>query len=284
MRGGRQLRDGHARRSSAITTVNGKTGTAELGPRHQERRLVRRLCAGRGAAGGGLGADRARRRGRRDGGADRAADDRGRPAVSGVRGIVLDMEGVLHVDWSPIAGSAAAVAELAAARHRAGRAHEHHRQDACDDRGAAGGDGLSSCRPSGSRPPHRPPPSTSAPSIAGERVYALVEPRRRSASWTGSSWSTTPGSAEVVLLGGPDESWTYRRLNAVFRALLGGVPLVAMQRTAGGRPPTARRSTRACSSSGWATRRRPRRWWSASPRPRSTAAPAVCWGSIRRRR
>jgi HAD superfamily hydrolase (TIGR01450 family) len=38
-----------------------------------------------------------------------------------------------------------------------------------------------------------------------------------------------PGIAEVVLLGGPDESWTYRRLNAVFRALLGGVPLVAMQ-------------------------------------------------------
>ena len=33
----------------------------------------------------------------------------------GVRGIVLDMEGVLHVDWSPIAGSAGAVAELAAA-------------------------------------------------------------------------------------------------------------------------------------------------------------------------
>ena len=34
--------------------------------------------------------------------------------MSGVRGIVLDMEGVLHVGWSPIAGSAAAVAELAA--------------------------------------------------------------------------------------------------------------------------------------------------------------------------
>ena len=34
--------------------------------------------------------------------------------MRGVRGIVLDMEGVLHVDWSPIAGSAAAVAELAA--------------------------------------------------------------------------------------------------------------------------------------------------------------------------
>jgi ribonucleotide monophosphatase NagD (HAD superfamily) len=39
-----------------------------------------------------------------------------------------------------------------------------------------------------------------------------------------------PGDADVLLLGGPDESWTYRRLNAVFRRLLDGVPLVAMQR------------------------------------------------------
>ena len=34
----------------------------------------------------------------------------------------------------------------------------------------------------------------------------------------------------MILLGGPDASWTYERLNAVFRALLEGVPLVAMQR------------------------------------------------------
>ena len=34
--------------------------------------------------------------------------------MSGVRGIVLDMEGVLHVDWSPIPGSGAAVSEVVA--------------------------------------------------------------------------------------------------------------------------------------------------------------------------
>ena len=33
-----------------------------------------------------------------------------------------------------------------------------------------------------------------------------------------------------MLLGGPDDSWTYPRLNGVFRALRTGVPLVAMQR------------------------------------------------------
>ena len=39
-----------------------------------------------------------------------------------------------------------------------------------------------------------------------------------------------PASADVILLGGPDEGWTYPRLNAVFRRLVEGVPLVAMQR------------------------------------------------------
>ena len=39
-----------------------------------------------------------------------------------------------------------------------------------------------------------------------------------------------PAAADVILLGGPDEGWTYPRLNAVFRRLVDGVPLVAMQR------------------------------------------------------
>ena len=32
--------------------------------------------------------------------------------MSAPRGVVLDMEGVLHVDWRPIDGSAEAVAKL----------------------------------------------------------------------------------------------------------------------------------------------------------------------------
>jgi len=32
--------------------------------------------------------------------------------MSGLRGVVLDMEGVLHVDWRAIPGSPEAVAEL----------------------------------------------------------------------------------------------------------------------------------------------------------------------------
>jgi ribonucleotide monophosphatase NagD (HAD superfamily) len=59
-------------------------------------------------------------------------------------------------------------------------------------------------------------------------VYALVE-QGAVGELDGIELVDDPGTAQVVLLGGPDESWTYGRLNAVFRALLGGVPLVAMQ-------------------------------------------------------
>ena len=129
--------------SSSMTTVNGKTGTAELGPRHQDatpgssatRRPRRRRWWCRCWSCTAAWVARPLRRSRGE-----MIDDA--PAVSDVRGIVLDMEGVLHVDWSPIPGSAEAVAELASRRHRAGCAHEHHGQHAGGDRGAAGGDRL----------------------------------------------------------------------------------------------------------------------------------------------
>jgi HAD superfamily hydrolase (TIGR01458 family) len=147
--------------------------------------------------------------------------------VSGVRGIVLDMEGVLHVGWSPIAGSAAAVAELAAGGIELGVLTNTtgKTRAAIAERLAGIGYEL---------PVER---ITTAASAAaehlrsqhpGERVYALVE-RGGVGELDGIELVDDPDIAEVVLLGGPDESWTYRRLNAVFRALLGGVPLVAMQ-------------------------------------------------------
>ena len=147
--------------------------------------------------------------------------------MSGVRGIVLDMEGVLHVDWSPIPGSAAAVAELAAdgielgvLTNTTGRTRA-----AIADRLAGIGYEL---------PVERITTAASAAAEhlrsqhAGKRVYALVEPGVVG-ELDGVELVDDPGTAEVVLLGGPDESWTYPRLNAVFRTLLGGVPLVAMQ-------------------------------------------------------
>ena len=64
---------------------------------------------------------------------------------------------------------------------------------------------------------------------AGARVHAIVEPAI-AGELEGVELVDDPAAAEVILLGGPDDGWTYPQLNAVFRRLVDGVPLVAMQR------------------------------------------------------
>jgi len=148
--------------------------------------------------------------------------------VSPVRGIVLDMEGVLHVDWQPIDGSPEAVEalagagiELAVLTNTTGRT-----RSAIAERLAAIGFEFA---------PARIVTAASAAaehlrrSHAGKRVYALVE-EGATGDLDGIELTEHPADAEVVLLGGPDQTWTYGRLNAVFRVLLEGAPLVAMQR------------------------------------------------------
>lgn len=144
------------------------------------------------------------------------------------RGVVLDMEGVLHVDWRPIDGSAEAVTRLDRAgvgmavltnttgRTRAGIA----------ERLAELGMPI---------PAERIVTAASAAGAhlrrhhAGKRVLALVEPEM-AVELEGVELVRDAADADVLLLGGPDETWTYSRLNAAFRRLLEGAPLVAMQR------------------------------------------------------
>jgi HAD superfamily hydrolase (TIGR01458 family) len=143
-------------------------------------------------------------------------------------GIVLDMEGVLHVDWRPIEGSPEAVRELcrlgielAILTNTTGRTRA-----AIAERLSAIGFEFS---------PGRIITAASAAADhlrrhhAGEPVYALVE-NGATGDLDGIELVEHPADAAVVLLGGPDETWTYGRLNAVFRVLLEGTPLVAMQR------------------------------------------------------
>jgi HAD superfamily hydrolase (TIGR01458 family) len=143
-------------------------------------------------------------------------------------GIVLDMEGVLHVDWLPIEGSPEAVEELrrrgielAILTNTTGRTRAE-----IAERLAAIGFGFA---------PGRIVTAASAAAMhlrrhhAGESVYALVEDGA-TGDLEGIELTEHPADAAVVLLGGPDETWTYGRLNAVFRVLLEGTPLVAMQR------------------------------------------------------
>jgi HAD superfamily hydrolase (TIGR01458 family) len=142
--------------------------------------------------------------------------------------IVLDMEGVLHVDWTPIAGSPEAVAELrrrgielAILTNTTGRTRaEIAARLAGIGLEFTAGRIVTAASAAAAHLRRRYP---------GARVYALVE-HGATGDLDGIELADRPADAEVVLVGGPDESWTYGRLNDVFRALMAGVPLVAMQR------------------------------------------------------
>ena len=148
--------------------------------------------------------------------------------MTGLHGIVLDMEGVLHVDWEAIPGAAEAVAELrgqglelAILTNTTGKTRE-----TLADRLAGLGIEFA---------PERIVTAASASAAhlraahPGAGVYALVE-RGATGDLDGIRLVDDPAAADVVLVGGPDDGWTYERLNGVFRAMRRGVPLVAMQR------------------------------------------------------
>lgn len=144
------------------------------------------------------------------------------------RAVVLDMEGVLHVDWRAIDGSAGAVERLSGADVGLAVLTNTTGRTRADIAGRLAGMGMPI--PAGSI-------VTAASAAAehlrsrhgGARVYALVEPDM-TVELDGIELVHDPAGADVILLGGPNEDWTYPRLNAVFRRLVDGVPLVAMQR------------------------------------------------------
>ena len=142
--------------------------------------------------------------------------------------VVLDMEGVLHIDWQAIDGSAAAVERLAAAgvglsvlTNTTGRT----RADIASRLDAMGiaipAERIVTAASAAAEHLRRHHP--------GARVHALVE-SAVAVELDAVELVEDPAAADVILLGGPDEGWTYPRLNAVFRRLVDGVPLVAMQR------------------------------------------------------
>ena len=138
------------------------------------------------------------------------------------------MEGVLHVDWRPIDGSAQAVEALAGAGIELGvltNTTGRTRAEIAERLAGMGFDlraeriiTAASAAANHLRAEH-----------PGARVYAMVEPGV-APDLDGILLVEDAAEAQVVLLGGPDQSWTYGRLNAVFRVLRDGVPLVAMQR------------------------------------------------------
>lgn len=147
------------------------------------------------------------------------------------RGIVLDMEGVLHVGYQPLPGAAAALAALDAA-------HVPHviltnttsktRADIAD-------------RLAAMDMPYPAERIVTAGSATvqflqrrhrGKRVLLLAEPGAfaEATACGGLNLVDDWREAEVVCIGGPDESITYAHMQGAFRALMEGAAFVAMQR------------------------------------------------------
>ena len=147
------------------------------------------------------------------------------------RGIVFDMEGVLHVGYEPLPGAVQALATLDAA----GLPHviltnttSKTRASISERLGAMG-------MP---YPADRIVTAGSA-TVAflqrrhrGKRVLLLAEPGAFAevAACGGLDLVEDWREAEVVCLGGPDASITYAHLQEAFRALMEGAAFVAMQR------------------------------------------------------
>jgi HAD superfamily hydrolase (TIGR01458 family) len=142
--------------------------------------------------------------------------------------VVLDMEGVLHVDWQALPGAPQAVRDLHAAGVEAAILTNTTGRTRDAISGRLQGMGIEIG-------PQRVVTAASATadhirsSYPGTAVCLLGEPGA-AAEFAGIELVDDPASAGVLVLGGPDDSLTYQRLDAAFRMLRDGVPLVAMQR------------------------------------------------------
>jgi HAD superfamily hydrolase (TIGR01458 family) len=148
-----------------------------------------------------------------------------RPTLRLVRGVVLDMEGVLHVDWEPLPGAGRAVRALRSAGHEVcvlTNTTTRTREQISD---ALAGMGVEIA-------PARIVTAASATAellrrrFAGARVMLLAE-RGAEEEFAGVQL-VERGPVDVVAVGGPDEGFGYERLDRAFRALHEGARLVAM--------------------------------------------------------
>jgi HAD superfamily hydrolase (TIGR01458 family) len=144
------------------------------------------------------------------------------------RPVILDMEGVIHVGWSALPGSVRALerlreaaVELAILTNTTGLP-----RTAIGERLRRMGIAVSAERIVTAASATADHVRTTFPG----RSVCLLGERGAAAEFAGVALVDQPGDAGVLVLSGPDESLTPRLLNAAFRALSGGVPLIAMQR------------------------------------------------------
>ncbi|GAA2748851.1 MULTISPECIES: HAD-IIA family hydrolase [Kitasatospora] len=139
---------------------------------------------------------------------------------------LLDIDGVLTIDWLPLPGAVAAVREL----HDDGVPYvlltnttSRTRTSIAETLAAAGFPvGVDSVLTA---------PAAAAARLAGSRCLLLNSGDIRE-DLTGLHLVEDPAEAEVVLVGGAGPEFDYRALDRAFNALRGGARLVAMHRNA----------------------------------------------------
>jgi HAD superfamily hydrolase (TIGR01458 family) len=145
-----------------------------------------------------------------------------------IDGLLLDIDGVLAVSWEPIPGSIAALDAL----HRAGvpvclitNTTTHTRAGLAQILGETGFE-VDARRIVTAVTATAEYVRTAHP---GAAVF-LVSDGDASDDMDGVHLVDRPADADVVVLGGASEDFSYPTINAVFRRLMDGAPLIAMHR------------------------------------------------------
>jgi HAD superfamily hydrolase (TIGR01458 family) len=141
-------------------------------------------------------------------------------------GVVLDLDGVLLAAGAPIPGAVDAVRALQAAGHPCAVLTNMTSARPAELSARLGEVGIE-------LPPERIITAAVATADVLRRSYPgarvlLVAERGTERDFTGSELVTSP-PADLVVVSGPDESWTFALLDEALRALQGGARLIAMQ-------------------------------------------------------
>jgi HAD superfamily hydrolase (TIGR01458 family) len=145
-----------------------------------------------------------------------------------IDGLLLDIDGVLSVSWKPIPGSVEAMDAFRAAGLPVcliTNTTTHPRSELASILRNAGfsiGPGQIVTAVTATAEHLR----TAHP---GARVFVLTDGEAR-ADMEGVTLIASPDDADVIVLGGASDAFTYPVVSAVFRRLMDGAPLVAMHR------------------------------------------------------
>ena len=148
--------------------------------------------------------------------------------MSDIEGLLLDIDGVLAVSWEPLPGAVQAMASLRTEGipfRLITNTTTHTRRDLAATLREAGfdvdGDEIVTAVTATA--------SYLQEHHAGRRAFVLTD-GAPGEDLAGVPIAGAPQEADVVVIGGASDAFTYQTMNGIFRRLMEGVPLVGMHR------------------------------------------------------